>query len=368
MNILHTETLKKWGGQQNRVLTEAAGLVKRGHTAVIACHTGSMLAQRAREAGIPVYEVNMAKKAHLSTIPKLVQIIKKHNVDIVSTHSSVDSWAGGIAARISRSTLVRFKHNLNDVANDPLTRFIYSLPDLFIAVNATAAEVLKRSAVIRAGMVVHVYGSVDCARFNPVRFMLNERLQTKESLGIPAEACVVGNTSGFTDVKGQKYLLAAANRLFRQRNDLYLLLLGRLGHKEKVLSLIEPAFHNRVVLPGLRDDVPSMLALMDIFVFPSVREAFGNSLIEAMAMARPVAVSDLPSFREFMTEGVDGLFFRKADPDHLYGTVMDLLDNKARWHALGAAARRTVIDRFQYGRMIEETEHAYLSLLGDRGR
>lgn len=71
MMILHTETLKRWGGQQNRVLLESIGLQKRGHHVIIACHRSSMLAEKSRDAGIKTYEVNMVKQAHLSTIPRL---------------------------------------------------------------------------------------------------------------------------------------------------------------------------------------------------------------------------------------------------------------------------------------------------------
>jgi hypothetical protein len=112
MTILHTETLKKWGGQQNRVLSEATGLLKKGHRVIIACHRGSMLAEKSKRTGLKVYEVNMVKQSHLKTIPELMRIIKKENVDIVCTHSSVDSWAGGLAAKFSGKTLMRFRHNL----------------------------------------------------------------------------------------------------------------------------------------------------------------------------------------------------------------------------------------------------------------
>jgi hypothetical protein len=54
MVILNTETLKKWGGQQNRVLIEAIGLSKRGHKVIVACHRGSVFAQKAKAAGITV--------------------------------------------------------------------------------------------------------------------------------------------------------------------------------------------------------------------------------------------------------------------------------------------------------------------------
>lgn len=363
ITILHTETLKKWGGQQNRILTESIGLSKRGHRVIIACHRDSFLAHKAKESDIKTYEVNMVKQAYLSTIPKLIKIIKNEQVDLVVTHSSVDSWAGGIAAWLTRRRLVRFKHNLYRVKKDPPTRFIYSLPHRFIAVNNTAAEVLKETGYIRPEKITRVYGSIDSEKFNPDKISNTDKEALKHSLGIPQNALVIGNTSGFTEVKGQRYLLEAANKLLRQRDNTFLLVVGRLGQKEKVLSIVENDFLNRIILPGHRTDIPSLLSIMDIFVFPSTVEAFGNSLIEAMAMSRPVLVSDILSFREFMTDKVDGLFFKNADSESLVNNLTNLIENPEKWQFLGDNARKTVLRRFPVNRMLDGIENLYLDLI-----
>ncbi|OGW39860.1 MAG: hypothetical protein A2Y97_10310 [Nitrospirae bacterium RBG_13_39_12] len=362
MVILHTETLKKWGGQQNRVLTEAIGLRERGHKLIIACNRKSILTQRAKEAGMKVFEVNMVKQTHLITIPKLVGIIKREKVDIVCTHSSVDSWAGGIAALLTRRRLVRFKHNLYRVKKDFLTRFIYSLPHRFIAVNSSAAEILEETGFIRTEKIKRVYGAVDPEKFNHGNYGNEDKEGLKNSLGIPPNALIIGNTSGFTEVKGQRYLLEAANKLFKVRDNIFLLLVGRIGQKEKVVRQIQTEFRSRVILPGLRTDIPLLLSIMDIFVFPSTVEAFANSLIEAMAMARPVLVSDIASFKEFMKDGVDGVFFKNADSVSLLNKLTDLIGDNEKCKALGETARKNVLERFPLAKMLDETEDLYLGL------
>ncbi len=105
---------------------------------------------------------------------------------------------------------------------------------------------------------------------------------------------------------------------------------------------------------------------MDVFVFPSTSEAFGNSLIEAMAMSRPVVVSDLESFREFMTDGADGLFFRTGHADDLTRTLIPCLENEEIRIRLGARARITVQEHFTVERMIDVTEALYRDLLCGR--
>jgi glycosyltransferase involved in cell wall biosynthesis len=164
-------------------------------------------------------------------------------------------------------------------------------------------------------------------------------------------------------VKGQRYLLSAANKLFRMYDNLYLLLVGRIGRKEKVFELVEPEFHDRIVLPGLRRDIPLLLSIMDIFVFPSTVEAFGNSMIEAMSMAKPVLVSDIPSFREFIENKTNGIFFGSSDIESLLNAIINLIENTEQWQALGDNARKTVIEKFTPDRMFNETEDIYLDLM-----
>ena len=363
MNILHTETLKLWGGQQNRVLQEAAGLNRKGHRVIIACHKGSLLSERAKEAGIKTYEVSMTKGSYLFTIPRLVSIIRREKVDIVCTHSSVDSWAGGIASLLTRRILVRFKHNLYRVKHDPPTRFIYSLPRMFITVNNAASDVLFKTGYITPGKIKRIYGAIDSDKFSPDKFNEYARRDLRHSLGIPENALIIGNTSGFTEVKGQSYLLTAANKLFRMYDNLYLLLVGRIGRKEKVFGLVEPEFHDRIILPGLRRDIPLLLSIMDIFVFPSTVEAFGNSLIEAMSMAKPVLASDIPSFREFIADKTNGIFFRSADIESLLNAIINLIEDPGKWQALGDNARKTVIGKFTPDRMFNEILNTYHELM-----
>lgn len=361
LNILHTETLKNWGGQQNRVLSECIGLNRRGHTAIIACHKGSMLAQKAKEAGIKTYEVNMVKQAYLTTIPKLVKIIKRENVDIVSTHSSVDSWAGGIAAKLTGKKLVRFRHNIYKIGKDPMTRFIYKIPDKIICISDEVKKTMIDCGVKNKNLVV-INSSIDTDKFNPK----NADGISKSILSIPEGAVIIGNTSSFTEVKGQVFLLRAFNIIAKQKSC-YLLFACRMTEhsKAKYLEFVEPALRDKVIFLGHRDDIPDVLKSLDIFVFPSFVEGLGTALIEAMAMEKPVIVSDIPTFRNFIEDRINGLFFTPKDPECLAEKILSLCIDRDLRIKLGENARKTVLEKFSLKKMIEETEALYLSMNGD---
>jgi glycosyltransferase involved in cell wall biosynthesis len=357
MRILHTETLKKWGGQQNRVLVEAQGLARREHTVVIACHEGSILAGKARDAGITVYELNMVKQAHLVNIWRLIRIIGKERIEVVATHSSVDSWAGGIAAKLSGRRLVRFRHNLYPIGRDPLTRLIYAMPDRIVAIGDIIGEALGQFG-LRQEKISVIRSSVDAEKFEP------EGEDLREEIGIPNDAVVIGNTSTFTKVKGQEAFLSAFNTIC-EKTPCWLLFAGRLNEesKKKYLPLVESGYRDRVIFLGHRDDIPRVLRTMDIFVYPSLLEGLGTALLEAMAMERAIVASDIPTFRHFIRQGENGVLFSHDVPGDLAEKVVGLIRDEGVRKHLGKKARETVKRKFSPEVMIDKTEALYHSVL-----
>ncbi len=362
MVILHTETLKRWGGQQNRILKETTGLTAKGHKIIIACHKGSMLAQKSKEHGIKIYEVNMVKQDYISTILKLVKIIKRENVELVATHSSVDSWAGGLAAKFTGRKLVRFRHNIYEIGKNSLTRFIYSIPDVVVCISDEVKRALLRSGIKDTKMKV-INSSVDIQQFNP----RSVRGISRYDLGISGSTLFIGNTSSFTKVKGQEYLLRAFNMICRKHPS-YLVFATRIleTSKERYLAFVEEEFRKRVIFLGHRNDVPEVLKSIDIFVFPSSVEGLGTSLIEAMAMEKPVVVSDIPTFRDFIIDGINGLFFNPTDPKDLAEKIISLIEKDTLRRQLGLHARSTALEKFSFEKMIDLTEILYREILNAR--
>ncbi|KPK02765.1 MAG: hypothetical protein AMK71_01195 [Nitrospira bacterium SG8_35_4] len=357
MVILQTETLRGWGGQQNRLLIESIEFNKRGHRAVIACRTGSILSQKAREAGVKVYELNMVKKAHLSNIPKLINIIKKEQIELVATHSSVDSWAGGLAAKLTGRRLIRIRQNLYPVGRDPLTKFIYSIPDRIVVCSGAVRDVLAGCGV-KEGKMELIPDTVNVERFHPGVGDL------REELNIPKDVLIIGNTSTFTEVKGQIYLLEAFNTIIK-KVPCILMFAGDLKEpfRSRHLSYVHEEFRDKVVFLGHRDDIPKVLKTIDLFVFPSYLEGLGHSLLEAMAMERPVAVSDIPTFREFIQDAENGIFFRVKDPGDLAEKVVSLLNDTEQRARIGKNARATIRQRFTTGIMMDLMESLYREII-----
>ena len=105
--VLHTESSPGLGGQEVRTLTEARWIAERGWRVLLAGQPGAAFTERARQLGIDVVEVPMRGAWDLSAVARLARLVRNEGVGLVHTHSSVDGWVGGLAARIARVPTAR---------------------------------------------------------------------------------------------------------------------------------------------------------------------------------------------------------------------------------------------------------------------
>src|SRR6185436_5666100 len=120
---------------------------------------------------------------------------------------------------------------------------------------------------------------------------------------------------------------------------------------------------DRVIFTGLRSDVPTLLASVNVSVMPSHNEALSNVLLESMAAGAPVVATRVGGTPEALADGVTGLLVPPADPSALAASITRLLDNAELATRLGQAARSLIAERFSVERMVRSTEQLYDDLL-----
>jgi glycosyltransferase involved in cell wall biosynthesis len=113
------------------------------------------------------------------------------------------------------------------------------------------------------------------------------------------------------------------------------------------------------VFTGRRDDVPSVTAALDVAVLPSYREAQGLSILEALALSRPVVASKVGGIPEMITDGVNGLLVPPHDPDALAAAIARLLRDHPFADTLGRRGHDMVHDRFDLGVMVKAVQAIY---------
>jgi glycosyltransferase involved in cell wall biosynthesis len=186
------------------------------------------------------------------------------------------------------------------------------------------------------------------------------RSTVRADFGIPADAPLVGVVARLEAEKGHRHLLDAWPSILRRAPDTWLLLVGEGSEADALRAqAAELGIGDRVVLTGRREDISALTAELSVAVLPSLREAQGISILEAMARRVPVVASSVGGIPEVITSGVDGILVPPADPDALGTAIGDLLGGPRLRRRIGEAGYRTVAERFSIDAQVRRIEAIY---------
>lgn len=323
-----------------------------------------------REAGYAVRTVGIARSmnplsALISTI-QLVLLFRSERYDVVHVHTPVAALVGRLAAWIAGVPLVIYTaHGFYFHEGMPawkrrifvwLEKIAGFWTDLLFTQSSEDAETAVAEKIMPKNRVLAIGNGVSTARFDFRR--VGDRPLIRASLGIPDAAFVVGLIGRQVREKGVAEFLQAARRIASVNPDIWFLLVGdRLAsdHADGVMAELSAARNElgeRLVVPGLRNDVPEMLCAMDVFCLPSWREGMPRTIIEAMMMARPVIATNIRGSREEVVEEVTGLLVQVRSPEALATAMQRLAKDPAWGAALGMAGRERALALYDEERVV----------------
>jgi len=207
-----------------------------------------------------------------------------------------------------------------------------------------------------------IYNGVDISRFVPVE----ETDSIREHLGLPTDRPIVGTVARHTEEKRLERFVQAAAAIAHECPDAVFVTCG----DGPTLPTIRAMADQRSVdlrLLGRRDDVPSVLAALDIFTLTSAKEGLPVAVIEAMAVERPIVSMVVGGVTEIMRDGVDGVLVPQGDVDGLVAGVIRLLRDKELRVRMGKSARERAISRVSLEAMVKAHEDLYDELVACAG-
>ncbi|MBI5874722.1 MAG: glycosyltransferase family 4 protein [Deltaproteobacteria bacterium] len=359
LTILHTESSKGWGGQENRTLKESIGLKKMGVRVIIACPSDSKLAKVGAENGIEIRAVRMDSSISPSAILSILKIIKQENVNIVCTHSGKDSMIGAIAGRLSKMKpkVVRTRH----LALPITSKITYSIfPHKVVTVSEYVRKYLVEEKGIAADKVLSIPTGVDLEVFN----IDVVKAVSREALGISPDAVIVGTIAILRRKKGHHTLLDAIPFVLKEIPNVTFLFAGDGPQRENIeKKLSELGIAGSVKLLGLRKDIPEILKTIDLFVLPTLQEALGTSFLEAMAMSKPVVGTRVGGVPEVVNEGVSGMLVEPGNSAALADAIINLLKSRDKMKKMGDEGRRIVEIKYSVDVMVKNLYDFYKSII-----
>jgi glycosyltransferase involved in cell wall biosynthesis len=213
--------------------------------------------------------------------------------------------------------------------------------------SAEDAEVAVLERISTRDRILNIGNGVDVERFSADKIDSVET--TRSLLGVPKNAFVVGLIGRQVKEKGLVEFLAAVTRLADRFPKLWILLIGeRLAsdHErgaELELAAARNILGDRLVTLGIRDDIPSLLSVMDLFCLPSWREGMPRTIIEAMMSGKPVLATDIRGSREEVVHEETGLIVPVRSAEAISQAIERFLLNPAWGRLLGEAGRKRAL-------------------------
>ncbi|MFH1075464.1 MAG: glycosyltransferase family 4 protein [Pseudomonadota bacterium] len=361
-NILHTEWSKGWGGQEIRIIAEASAFRKKGYNMMLACQPCSTILNKAKESGIPTILLKMRSGVDLFAAYGAWLICRKHNIHLVHTHSSVDAWCFGMAARLAGIPVVRSRHLSAPISESLFSYCLYmKLADRVITSGRAIRDVMIEQNKMQPERIVSIPAGIDEIKFSS---FVDGSLAQKE-FGLGAQDFVVGIVAILRSWKGHDYLIEAVERVKPDIPNIKLLIIGNGPRQRHIRSLIrEKRLEDTILMTGFRDDVPSLLKTMDCFVLPSTKnEATSQVIPQAMAMKIPVISSSAGGLAEVVSDRETGLLVPPNDVNALRDAILWIYKNRKQAFDMAERAYIDCLQRFTFNKMIDDTERVYLDLL-----
>jgi glycosyltransferase involved in cell wall biosynthesis len=354
--IVDLET--EWRGGQNQALLTAKEMLERGHDAQLVAIRDSPLARRAAQAGIQVHEVAArAKRSRAALL--LRKLLSQGQFDVVHAnepHALTAAWFAGAHKRLPVVTSRRVAYPLQKNA---IARSRYLMASRILAVSRFVAASVTKSG-IPANKVEVVYEGVEV----PPAITPEGRGRARQRWGVAANERLLGCVGYLLPEKGQESVVRAMPEVRAKFPGTRLLLAGdgpcraRLEGLAKQLNL-----QSAVIFAGFVEDVAQVYAALDVFVFPSLAEPLGTSLLAAMAWGLPVLAVASGGVPEYVQDRENGVLVAESNSELAAAGLLRLLTNDSLITEFGRQARQTIEDKFSAGRMAENTLNAYQKVI-----
>jgi glycosyltransferase involved in cell wall biosynthesis len=312
---------------------------------IVFLEDGPMVAE-CRAAGAPATVVRAGRLREIhryaGSVTRLGREFRREPPDVVVGWMTKAQLYAGPAARLAGAPAVWCQHGMAS-SRSGLDRAATALPARGVVAVSQAAG--RNQRVLRPHRPVKVvYPGVDLERFDQGR--LPPPADARARLALPAEGGLVGIVARLQRWKGVHVLIEALPHVMRRHPDLHCVVVGGAHELEPDYepylrrTVADLGLEERVIFAGRQPEVALWLQAMDVVVHASADEPFGLTIVEAMALGKPVVAAASGGPLEIVGDSIDGLLVPHGDAQALASAVIRLLGDTELAGRLGKAAQQ----------------------------
>ncbi|NVK75254.1 MAG: glycosyltransferase family 4 protein [Oceanospirillaceae bacterium] len=336
---------------------------QKGWDVLILSTPGPLVDKLAEEEGGRVVPINLAREinplADLKSLFQLLKILKREKPDVINVGSPKTGFLFALAKMVRPSLPVIF--TLRGIRSDTLTGFKKQIVKATERLSCSKADEvivishsLKKHAVevgILNSTKAHVLGSGSSNGVDTQSFVLNEQniklgQELRSKLNISVSQFVISTVGRVTKDKGIEEVFKAFMQLDDERLTWLVAGPSEDGDPIDDVILADMKSHPRIHLLGQLDPIQPVFAASDLHVLYSYREGFGNVVLQASAMSKPVVVADIPGLRDTTAHNETGMVIEGRNPSALAKAIHLYMSNPELCANHGNAGQKRVAEQF----------------------
>jgi glycosyltransferase involved in cell wall biosynthesis len=384
------------GGGETQARLLAEGLSKRGCSVLILTRRSDpSLSKQERTGNISIYRLAPTGRHHLnkwgliiSSLPALLRLRSHYDITLVSGFRVVGISAVLASKLFGKPCLLKsdnngemsgtfFRGGLEKAGlrtGGPFFKafltfrnYILRQADGFIAISSQIEDEYQSNGIPNGSKIYRIPNSVDTHLFRPINPANKNALRGK--LGLPKDILLVVFTGRLVSYKGLPLLLQVWKQITKEYPATKLVIVGGgsldIYNAEKELTgyVAEHELENHVIFSGEVRNVHEYLQASDIFVFPTEKEAFGISVIEAMACGLPVVATPVGGLKEILAHERNAFVIQPGNEVDLYQGLKRLITDRPFAESLGVKALQSAKDCYSVETVTEKYLEIFQKLL-----
>jgi glycosyltransferase involved in cell wall biosynthesis len=370
-NVLHLRDTHEIGGPGKTILETFRAIDGTRFQPQLAVfltrhETGeSPFVSAARDVGMPVHHVRGYNQFDLRLVSRVVDLVKRERIDIISAHEVKSDVIAWLASRLHRVPIVTTLHGW--IGNRPRQR-------MFIALDKWVARKFDRVIVVSAkiqqeligrgvppGVIRLVHNGIVLERYRRT----GQRGALAGLLGRELPGPVVVTIGRISPEKGHLDFVEALGIVARRGRPLSAVLIGDGPAREQVAERVRAlGLEGSVHMPGYQGQPERFLEDVDLMALPSHTEGLPNVVLEALAMDVPVVATAVGGTPEIITDGETGRLVPPHAPEAMAEALLAFQQDPEPWRAMARRGHQVVKERFSFEQRTRTMEGIYAELLG----
>lgn len=356
---MHLESSKGWGGQEIRILKEAILLREKGYRILFGVEKGALLKEFAEKEGFFVREFSFKKPSWIATFFSLRKWMRKEKVDLINTHSSLDSWIGGITAKSLKKKVLRTRHLSTPIKKGLNSKILYKyLADFVVTTCKKIVSVIVSQSEMDPKKCRSIPTGVSVDNFKVDE---REKMEWPKTFQFKETDFIVGTTCFMRSWKGMDDLLQAAF-LLKEKKDIKFLLIGG-GNKDFYQKSAKDMGLENVYFTGHLEKPFSAMVNLDVFTLLSTaHEGVSQASLQAAFLKKPLITTNVGGLPEVCIDEKTGIVVPTFSPESVKKAILFFYENQDQSKAFGKNAKELVLEKFTQDQMVKEIEEVYQTL------